>query len=217
MILIVDDEVKIANLLRDYLNNAGYTTTAVYHGDDVMKEVKKSKPDLILLDIMIPGKDGLSLCKEIKEHHDIPVILISARTDEVDRIIGLELGADDYICKPFSPREVVARVKARLRDVPNIESSVPGLRIDDDKKLVWLDDQKIDLTPVEYRLLHTLSKHAGYPVSREIILDNLYEDKRIVSDRTVDSHIKNLKRKLLDVRDDENLLKSVYGRGYQIG
>lgn len=217
MILIVDDEIKIANLLKDYLDNSGYSTLVAHNGNEVLPIIKKEKPELILLDIMIPGKDGLTLCKEIKEHYDIPIILISARTDEFDRIIGLELGADDYICKPFSPREVVARVKARLRDVSHIESSVEGLKIDDDKKLVWLDDKKLELTPVEYRLLYTLSKNIGYPVSRDTILDHLYKDKRIVSDRTVDSHVKNLKRKLLEIRNDDNLLKSVYGRGYQLG
>lgn len=217
MIYIVDDEIRIANLLSDYLIAAGFQTHTINNGSDVLPSIEKNKPDLILLDIMLPGIDGLTLCQEIKSKYDIPIILISAKSEEVDRILGLEIGADDYICKPFdSIREVVARVKARLRE-PNIQESFKGLKIDEDKKLVWLDDQKVDLTPVEYRLLHTLSQNVGYPVSREKLLDNLYEDKRVVSDRTVDSHVKNLRKKLMEIRNQEDIIKGVYGRGYQFG
>lgn len=217
MIYIVDDEIRIANLLSDYLIAAGFQTHTINNGSDVLPNIEKRKPDLILLDIMLPGVDGLTLCQEIKSKYDVPIILISAKSEEVDRILGLEIGADDYICKPFdSIREVVARVKARLRET-NVQESFEGLKIDDDKKLAWLDGQKIDLTPVEYRLLHTLSQNVGYPVSREKLLDNLYEDKRVVSDRTVDSHVKNLRKKLMEIRNQEDIIKGVYGRGYQFG
>lgn len=218
MIFIVDDEKRIATLLSDYLHNAGYKTKIIDNGSDVLPEIKKNKPDLILLDIMLPGVDGLTLCKEIKAKDDIPIILISAKSEEVDRILGLELGADDYICKPFdSVREVVARVKARLRKSSVSNENLEGLKVDNDKKIVWLDDVRIELTPVEYRLLYTLSQNVGYPVAREKLLDNLYEDKRVVSDRTVDSHVKNLRKKLMEIRPDDEMIKGVYGRGYQLG
>lgn len=217
MIYIVDDEIRIAQLLADYLHNSGYETKLFDHGEQLLPAIKSHKPDLILLDIMLPGIDGLTLCQEIKAKYDIPIILISAKREELDRVLGLEIGADDYICKPFdSVREVVARVKARLRESVVVET-VQGLNIDDEKKLAWLDGKKIDLTPVEYRLLFTLSNNVGYPVSRDKLLDNLYEDKRVVSDRTVDSHVKNLRKKLMDIRPEEDLIKGVYGRGYQFG
>lgn len=219
MILVVDDEVKIAKVICEYLNNAGYETTMLHSGEEVMAKVEELKPNIVLLDVMLPGIDGLSLCKDIKDKYDIPVILVTARGEEVDRIAGLELGADDYICKPFSTREVVARVKARLRNsVVHENTYAKGFRIDEDKKIAWLDDKRLDLTPVEYRLLLVLYKNSGFPVSRDILMNNLYEDNRIVSDRTVDSHVKNLRKKLLEIRtNEENLLLGVYGRGYQLG
>lgn len=218
MIFIVDDEKRIANLLSDYLHDAGYKTKQIHNGSDVLPEIQKNKPDLILLDIMLPGVNGLTLCKDIKAKYDIPIILISAKSEEVDRILGLELGADDYICKPFdSVREVVARVKARLRESPVASENFKGLKIDHDKEIVWLDEVRIDLTPVEYRLIYTLSQNVGYPVAREKLLDKLYQDKRVVSDRTVDSHVKNLRKKLMEIRPDDEMIKGVYGRGYQLG
>ena len=150
--------------------------------------------------------------------------MVTARRDEIDRIMGLEIGADDYVCKPFSPKEVVARVKARLRTTSpiNTPSSAPnntpieGLSIDFEEKVVWFYDDRLDLTPVEYRLLITLLQKPGFAVSREKLLDEIYEDKRIVGDRTVDSHVKNLRKKFQKIKPETNLFKSVYKRGYKL-
>lgn len=224
MILIVDDEVKIANVLNNYLLKSGYETKMLHDGIDVMKAIEEQTPELVLLDVMLPNVDGLTLCKEIKEKYNFPVILVTARRDEIDRIMGLEIGADDYVCKPFSPKEVVARVKARLRTTSpiNTPSSAPnntpieGLSIDFEEKVVWFYDERLDLTPVEYRLLITLLQKPGFAVSREKLLDEIYEDKRIVGDRTVDSHVKNLRKKFQKIKPETNLFKSVYKRGYKL-
>lgn len=224
MILIVDDEVKIANVLNNYLSKSGYETKMLHDGNDVMKAIEEKTPELILLDVMLPNIDGLTLCKEIKEKYNFPVILVTARRDEIDRIMGLEIGADDYVCKPFSPKEVVARVKARLRTTNNNASSnssphntpIEGLNIDFEEKVVWFYEERLDLTPVEYRLLITLLQKPGFAVSREKLLDEIYEDKRIVGDRTVDSHVKNLRKKFQKIKPESNLFKSVYKRGYKL-
>lgn len=170
MILIVDDEVKIANVLNNYLSKSGYETKMLHDGNDVMKAIEENTPELILLDVMLPNIDGLTLCKEIKEKYNFPVILVTARRDEIDRVMGLEIGADDYVCKPFSPKEVVARVKARLRTSNNNASSnssahntpIEGLNIDFEEKVVWFYEERLDLTPVEYRLLITLLQKPGF-------------------------------------------------------
>lgn len=224
MILIVDDEVKIANVLNNYLSKSGYETKMLHDGNDVMKAIEEKTPELILLDVMLPNIDGLTLCKEIKEKYNFPVILVTARRDEIDRVMGLEIGADDYVCKPFSPKEVVARVKARLRTTNNNASSnssthntqIEGLNIDFEEKVVWFYEERLDLTPVEYRLLITLLQKPGFAVSREKLLDEIYEDKRIVGDRTVDSHVKNLRKKFQKIKPESNLFKSVYKRGYKL-
>lgn len=222
MILIVDDEVKIANVLNNYLLKSGYETKMVHDGNDVMRVIEENQPELVLLDVMLPNVDGLTLCKEIKEKYSFPVILVTARRDEIDRIMGLEIGADDYVCKPFSPKEVVARVKARLRsNIPinnNFKSNtvIDGLGIDTEERIVWFHNEKLDLTPVEYRLLMTLMQKPGSVVSREKLLDEIYEDKRIVGDRTVDSHVKNLRKKFQKIKPEINLFKSVYKRGYKL-
>lgn len=226
MILIVDDEVKIANVLNNYLLKSGYETKMLHDGNDVMKTIEENPPELVLLDVMLPNVDGLTLCKEIKEKYNFPVILVTARRDEIDRIMGLEIGADDYVCKPFSPKEVVARVKARLRVPTSIQSPtiqnnanntpIEGLSIDFEEKVVWFHEERLDLTPVEYRLLITLLQKPGFAVSREKLLDEIYEDKRIVGDRTVDSHVKNLRKKFQKIKPETNLFKSVYKRGYKL-
>lgn len=226
MILIVDDEVKIANVLNNYLLKSGYETKMLHDGNDVMKTIEENPPELVLLDVMLPNVDGLTLCKEIKEKYNFPVILVTARRDEIDRIMGLEIGADDYVCKPFSPKEVVARVKARLRvptsiQPPTIQNNanntpIEGLSIDFEEKVVWFHEERLDLTPVEYRLLITLLQKPGFAVSREKLLDEIYEDKRIVGDRTVDSHVKNLRKKFQKIKPETNLFKSVYKRGYKL-
>ena len=228
MIFVVEDEPRLAQLVRDYLQAAGYTARVFDHGLAVEPAVRAETPALILLDVMLPGRDGLSICRALRAFSAVPIIMLTARVEEVDRLIGLEAGADDYICKPFSPREVVARVRAVLRRAPawhdaappavphgEIEPAPAGLVIDTDHHRARWDGQWLDLTPVELRLLAALSAQPGRVFSRDQLLDKLHPDQRALSDRTVDSHIKNLRRKLEAVRPGQELIRSIYGVGYK--
>jgi len=220
-ILVVEDEPKLADLLQTYLQASGYEVRCTGDGLAVMPLVKDWAPGLVLLDLMLPGRDGLDLCRDIRAHAPIPVIMVTARTEEIDRLLGLELGADDYICKPYSPREVVARVKAVLRrsaadPAPARARELGGLDIDEGGWSARLDGVALDLTPVEFRLLTLLASQPGRIFSRDQVLNGLYDDRRIVTDRAVDSHVKNLRRKLAAVRPDEDLIRSVYGVGYRL-
>ncbi|CAM5183365.1 Response regulator BaeR OS=Castellaniella defragrans (strain DSM / CCUG 39792 / 65Phen) OX=1437824 GN=BN940_08656 PE=4 SV=1 [Castellaniella denitrificans] len=220
-ILVVEDEPKLAEVLRTYLEAAGYEARCAGDGLEVMPLIADWPPDLVLLDLMLPGRDGLDLCRDIRARTSIPVIMVTARTEEIDRLLGLELGADDYICKPYSPREVVARVKAVLRrsaadQAPARAREIGGLDIDEGAWSARLDGVALDLTPVEFRLLALLASQPGRIFSRDQVLDGLYDDRRIVTDRAVDSHVKNLRRKLAAVRPDEELIRSVYGVGYRL-
>ena len=219
MVLIVEDEPKIAALLRDYLAQSGFATHWIDNGVDVADWVGENRPDLVLLDLMLPGKDGYEICRELRVSSSVPIIMVTARVEEIDRLLGLELGADDYICKPFSPREVVARVKAVLRRVRAVAEAADGYRglvIDEEKFTARLNGERLDLTPVEFRLLCLLARHPGRVYSRDHLMDKVYDDGRIVSDRTVDSHIKNLRKKLPNVREGDELIHSVYGIGYKL-
>lgn len=215
-ILIVEDEPKIASLLQDYLQaQGGYATRVLDRGDTVLAAVRHDPPALVLLDLMLPGLDGIEVCKQIRAESALPIIMVTARVEEIDRLLGLELGADDYICKPFSPREVVARVKAVLRRTGSEESAKPGLVIDAAKFSARYRDQALNLTPVEFALLRTLSGQTGRVFSRDQLMNEMYSDYRVVSDRAVDTHIKNLRRKLQAVSEGEELIESVYGLGYR--
>jgi two-component system, OmpR family, response regulator BaeR len=218
-ILIIEDEVKIASLLDDYLR-ASYFTTSVFHdGTYVVNWVKQNRVDLILLDLMLPGKDGMDVCREIRRFSNIPIIIITAKIEEIDRILGLEIGADDYICKPFSPREVVARVKVIFRrmefDNSHDEYSESPLKLNSDKFEAIYQETKLDLTPVEFSLLFTLHERPGRVFSRDQLMTLSYNDNRIVSDRTIDSHIKNLRKKLQNAGAVQESIHSVYGVGYK--
>ena len=215
-ILIVEDEPKIASLLQDYLQSqGGYATRVLDRGDTVLADVRSEPPDLVLLDLMLPGLDGIEVCKQIRAESALPIIMVTARVEEIDRLLGLELGADDYICKPFSPREVVARVKAVLRRTASEQSDKPGLVIDEEKFTARYCGHALSLTPVEFALLRTLSGQAGRVFSRDRLMDEMYSDYRVVSDRAVDTHVKNLRRKLQAVSEGEELIESVYGLGYR--
>ncbi|MGZ5049057.1 MAG: response regulator [Usitatibacter sp.] len=216
-ILIVEDEPKLAKLLDDYLRASGYDTECIGDGREVVPAVQRRRPDLILLDLMLPGLGGLDVFKAVRAVADIPVVMVTALVEEVDRLVGLELGADDYICKPYSPREVVARVKAVLRrGAHERDAKAAGLALDESRYEAILDGVLLDLTPVEFRLLKTLAARPGRIFPRAELLDSLYADHRVVADRTVDSHVKNLRRKLQKVRGDEDLVRSVYGVGYKL-
>jgi len=215
-ILIVEDEPKLAALLGDYLKAAGHETAWVANGLDAIPAIRAREPDLVLLDLMLPGRDGLDICRELRSFSELPVIMTTARVEEIDRLLGLELGADDYICKPYSPREVVARCKAVLRR--NRRTPLPErapLQIDEAGWRASFHGIELDLTPVEFRLLRTLSAAPGRVFSREQLLDGLYDDHRVVTDRTVDSHIKNLRRKLEQIAPEAPLIRSIYGVGYR--
>lgn len=218
-ILIVEDELKIANLLENYFQASHFQTTTIDEGTRVIDWVRHHEPAMIVLDLMLPGKDGIDICHEIRQFSNVPIIMITARVEEIDRIIGLEIGADDYICKPFSPREVVARVKAifrRLDPLPNNEQieKLP-LFLDEETYIANFNQTQLDLTPVEFRLLIFLHNMPGKVFSREQLMNALYEDHRIVTDRTIDSHIRNLRKKLHNAGCTDEVIHSVYGVGYK--
>jgi two-component system response regulator BaeR len=214
--MIVEDEEKLASLLGDYLRQSGFESIWIPNGNDVLPRVRERLPDLILLDLMLPGRDGLEICKEIRAFSELPIIMITARVEEIDRLLGLELGADDYICKPFSPREVVARVKTVLRRAGEHQAPPTGeLSLDPEKYRAVLKGQDLDLTAVEFKLLHFLYQNPGRIYSRSQLMDRIYSDQRIVSDRTIDSHIKKLRKKIAAVAPDQELIHSIYSVGYK--
>lgn len=217
-ILIVEDEPKIAALLADYLQaKGGYATRVIDRGDTVLDSLRANPPDLVLLDLMLPGLDGIEVCKKIRRESEVPIIMVTARVEEIDRLLGLELGADDYICKPFSPREVVARVKAVLRrSLRGVDDDIPpGLEINEEKFIAHYEGRALNLTPVEFALLKTLSAQQGRVFSRDQLMNEMYSDYRVVSDRAVDTHVKNLRRKLDEASGGRELIESVYGLGYR--
>lgn len=219
LVLIVEDETKLAEVLSEYLLQAGFRTERLKRGDRVVPFVESQSPDLILLDLMLPGRDGMEVCRDLRRFSNVPIIMTTARVEEIDRLLGLELGADDYVCKPYSPREVVARVKAVLRRMdptPADNGDQSEVRVDMETFEAWCDDRRLDLTPVELRLLNTLLTGRGRVFSRNQLMDQLYSDRRVVTDRTVDSHIKNLRRKLDACLPGRELIRSVYGVGYKL-
>jgi two-component system response regulator BaeR len=214
-ILIVEDEPDLAALLRDYLQQATFDVAIITDGSQVIPWLATHDPRLILLDLMLPGKDGLEICREIRQASDVPIIMVTARVDEIDRLLGLELGADDYICKPYSPREVVARVRAVLRRGQLPSPTMSGISVDRERFKVKIDGSDIDLTVVEFKLFALLFDEPGRIYSRDQIIARIYTDYRVVSDRTVDSHIKKLRKKLQLVVPDQELIFAVYGAGYK--
>jgi two-component system response regulator BaeR len=218
-VLIVEDEPKLAQLLIEYLEQSGYGTHGLKNGLEVIPWVRENDPDLIILDLMLPGRDGIDLCREIRGFSNVPIIMATARVEEIDRLLGLELGADDYICKPYSPREVIARVKAMFRRIDALQAEKApeeGLDVDPERFQVRLKGRSLPLTPAEFRLLSILLAHPGRVYSRSQLLDRLYDDHRVVTDRTVDSHIKNLRKKIADVNPGKEIIKSIYGVGYKL-
>jgi two-component system response regulator BaeR len=213
-VLVVEDEPKIAALLRDYLAASGYHVSVLERGDGAVEWIREHAPEIVLLDLMLPGSDGLAICRGVRAFSNVPIVMVTARIEEIDRLLGLELGADDYICKPFSPREVVARVRAVLRraSAPAAGESSP-IQLDEERFEARVNGKPLTLTPVEFRLLRKLVAQPGRVFSRTQLIDALYLDHRVVSDRTVDSHVKNLRRKLADAGVDP--IASVYGVGYR--
>ncbi|MBF0376823.1 MAG: response regulator [Desulfamplus sp.] len=227
-ILIVEDEHKIAALLRDYLEKSNYRVTLIGRGDIAVAQVRKNSPDLILLDIMLPTMDGMAVCREVRKFSNIPIIMITAKVEEIDRLLGLEIGADDYICKPFSPREVVARVKAVLRRANpeqvqvGVSNSVSGpillgdIELDQINHQAKVNGKELDLTPSEFRLLQVLISQPNRVFSRDELLAKVQGYDFEGYDRTIDSHIKNLRKKLSLYLPDKDVIVTVYGLGYKM-
>ncbi|MBR92945.1 MAG: two-component system response regulator BaeR [Proteobacteria bacterium] len=216
-VLIVEDEKKLADVLIAYLNQNQFKVTHFESGNNVVDWVKTNQPNIILLDLMLPDVNGKDLCKEIRQFSMVPIIMVTAMIDEIDRLIGLELGADDYVCKPFSPKEVVARVKAVLRRSEgglNHGEVYDAFEVNDQTYTIKLHRDRLDLTPVEFRLLKMFLQSPGRVFNRDQILNNIFEDGRIVLDRTVDTHVKNLRHKLKTASPEHDYIRSVYGIGY---
>ncbi|HDD62426.1 MAG TPA: response regulator transcription factor [Chloroflexi bacterium] len=219
-ILIVDDEPKITQLAKDYLEDNGFKVLTSGDGNQALVIARQESPDLIVLDLMLPGMDGLDVCRAIRKESDVPIIMLTARAEEADQLIGLELGADDYITKPFSPRALVARVRALLRrargDLLQGEVLRSGsLELDLKRMQVKLSGEIIHLTRSEYILLEALVKHEGQPLSREQLVEHLHGVVFAGVDRSVDSHIKNLRKKIEPDPTDPIYIQTVYGYGYK--
>lgn len=214
-ILIVEDELKLAQLLNDYLQASGFSCQHIADGGQVMAQLTPM-PDLILLDLMLPNVDGITLCRQIRQISTVPIIMLTARVDEVDRLLGLELGADDYICKPYSPREVVARVKAVLRRVAGQLMPSVKLQLDERRLSVIYQGNEVALSAVEFHLFALMARHPGCIYNRQQLMDSMYSDNRLVSDRTIDSHIKKIRKKLHEALGEQELVQSVYGAGYRV-
>ena len=226
-VLVVEDEPKLGALLCDYLRAAGYQATVAEDGPAALRAFAAEPPAAVLLDLNLPGLDGMEVCRTIRQGSAVPILMLTARVDEIDRIVGLEIGADDYLCKPYSPREVVARVRALLRRsqgrLPGAAGAaaarsleVGGFALDDAGQRAWWQGQVLPLTPIEWRLLRTLLQPPGRVFARAQLLDAIHLDLRDVSDRAVDSHVKNLRRKLQATMAAPDCISSVYGVGYRL-
>jgi DNA-binding response OmpR family regulator len=218
LVLVVDDEPRVARLARDYLEKNGFRVILAADGQSALTLARREKPDLVILDLMLPQVDGLEVCRRLRRESDVPIIMLTALSEEIDQVTGLEIGADDYITKPFSVRALVARVRALLRrtrgdvKMPAL-IRVGGLEIDAEKYLVTYNGSSIRLTPTEFKLLHLLASRPGQTLTREQLLEDLHG---VVSslDRSVDSHIKNLRKKL-EAASGQSLIETVYGVGYR--
>jgi two-component system response regulator BaeR len=215
-ILIVEDEPDLSAIVADYVSAAGYAVQILADGRQALASVRRVCPELIVLDIMLPGLDGLALCQAVRGFSDVPIILVTARVQEIDRLLGLEVGADDYLCKPFSPRELVARIKAvlRRRSPPQGAPKVPLLQVDEAARRAHFCGQALPLTPSEFGLLAALARRPGVVFSRAQLLDLARSEALDVADRAIDSHIKNLRRKLARLAPGVDFIQSVYGIGY---
>lgn len=213
-ILIVEDEVELGEIVQDYLRAQDFETLLVNDGVEALQKIVHEYWDLVLLDLMLPGKDGLSICQEARKVTQVPIIMMTAKVEEIDRLLGLELGADDYICKPYSPRELVARVKAVLRRTRPAEDET-HFYLDQTNLSVHFQGQNIEVTAVEYRLLDILLSNRNRVISRDHLKKHAYNDHRVVNDRTMDSHITKLRKKLSQLTPEE-FIHSVYGVGYKL-
>lgn len=219
-ILVVDDEVTLLNTLRAYLEQEGYTVQTAQNGRSALHTFRTFQPDLVVLDVMLPGMDGLEVLRQLRQSSNVYVIMLTAKADEMDKIVGLTVGADDYVTKPFSPRELVARAKAALRRIggeggSKTELVSRHLRLAVDARLAWKDDQPLDLTPIEFDLLHILMRHPGRALSREQLIEQVWGHDYYGDDRVVDVHVGRLRKKIEDDPSDPRLIATVWGAGYR--
>ncbi len=219
-ILVVDDDARIVKLVRDYLERAGFDVLTARDGETALQLARREQPDLIVLDLMLPGMDGLDVCRRLRWESGVPIIMLTARVEEVDRVVGLELGADDYVTKPFSPREVVARVRATLRRVsgelgPATVIRAGDVELDTAALTATVAGQPVDLTPTEFQLLATLARQPGRIFTREQLLEAIHGVAFDGYDRSVDSHIKNLRRAIEPDPRQPHYIQTVYGVGYR--
>ncbi len=219
-IMLVEDEIELAELVKDYLEAADYAVTMFHDGQAAYEAFLQRKPSLLLLDLMVPRMDGLTICRKVREQSDTPIIMMTARSEEIDRVLGLNMGADDYICKPFSPKELVARVQAVLRRLERkVELEQDELfRMDKAQQRIWYQNKPLNLTPTEFRLLELFLDHVGKVYSRAQLLDHINPESYDVADRVIDSHIKNLRRKITELAETGNQhewIQAVYGVGYR--
>lgn len=223
-ILVVDDEQQIRDTMAQFLSNQGYQVEIATNGYEALEKNKSYKPDLILLDLMLPRLNGLEVCKEIRKTSSVPIIMLTAKGDEIDKLLGLEIGADDYITKPFSMREVEARMKAVLRRTKgelqqkeNTRYKFGDLEIDTDKRQVFVKDKLIELTPSEYGILLTLATSPGRPYSRLQLLNSTWGESYAGYERAIDTHVSNLRKKIEEDPHDPVFIVTVYGIGYKFG
>lgn len=219
-ILIVDDNKQITSILEEYAKNNGYTPIIAFDGEDALKKFETENPDILLLDVMMPKKDGFQVCRVIRKTSNIPIIMITARGEDFEKIMGLEMGADDYIVKPFSPGEVMARVKAIMRRITNKEKEVQvfefsNLKINVNDYTVSIDDNNISLTKKEFEILWTLANNKNMVFSRDKLLDSVWGYDYFGDNRTVDSHIKRLRTKIDKHRHHDWEIKTIWGVGYK--
>jgi len=219
-ILVVDDELKIAHLARDYLEHAGFRVSIETGGRSALNTARRASPDLIVLDLGLPEMDGLDVIRELRKDSNIPIVILTARGEESDKLVGLELGADDYLTKPFSPRELVARVRAVLRRTERIESAGNVIRIGDAeidlaRMRVAVDGRPVELTATEFQLLATLARQPGRVFTRSQLLDAVHGVAFESYERAIDTHIKNIRRKFEPNAREPRYLLTVYGVGYR--
>ena len=219
-VLVVEDEIEIARVVRDYLRNAGFEVIVVGDGGSAVASVRSAKPDLLVLDLGLPGRDGLDVAREIRRWSDTPIVMLTARGDETDRVVGLEIGADDYVVKPFSPKELVARVRAVLRRTRTAARGDEIVRagdveIDTAKMRVSVGDTQVDLTPTEFQLLATLAREPGRVFTRSQLLDAVHGVAIESYERAIDAHVKNIRRKIEPTTGSPRYVVTVHGVGYR--
>jgi two-component system response regulator BaeR len=215
-VLVVEDDRKISELLLNYLCADGYEATPVYDGREALQRITQRPPDLVILDWMLPGMEGIGVCKAVRAFSDVPILMLTARIDELDRLLGLDTGADDYVCKPFAPREVVARVRSLLRRASGkVKASPQAWFVEDASfRISWMG-QWLPLTRIEFMMFRTLLARPGRVFSREQLLASVHDSQRDISDRAIDTHIKNLRKKVQAVEPARDCIASVYGLGYR--